>query len=399
MPEPAGHLDRGYAWVVAAISLYAVAVSMLTRFVFPVLLVLFLGEFGWSRTALSGAFSLHLLAYGVVAPWIGQAVDRWDRRLVLVAGGLGLGGTLALLPSVASVPALYLVYGLLGGASASALGLVPHTRIVAQWFVRRRGLALGLMVSGIGVAMVLVPAVQRALLGPGWRAALVTLGAVVAATVCPLAWLGQREPPGRRRPADRRAPSSWRQLGEPAFRAVALAFACFGCFAHLVIAHEVALLMDLGYGARLAGLSVAAIGVLSLAGNLGWGGVADRWGARVAAVAAFGVCLASVLALLGLGPQAPPARVAAQLLLFGVAFGTPTALSALAAHRFGGDRFGEAFGVITLVFSVGSVAGPLAAGAVHYRLGAYAWSFVMAAGVVVLGGVSAWRGAAAPRRP
>lgn len=396
MPSPADIPDRGYAWVIVAILLYAVAVSMLVRFVFPVLLVLFLDEFRWSRTVLSGVFSLHLLAYGVVAPWVGQAVDQWNRRLVLVLGGLGLGLTLALLPSISSALHLYLVYGLLGGASASALGLVPHTKIIAQWFVRRRGLALGLMVSGIGVAMLLVPLVQRALVGFGWRMALIALAALVIVTVCPLTLLGQRQPPHAAIRDERKGPSSWQRLRDPAFRAVALAFACFGCFAHLVIAHEVALLVDLGYGARLAGLSVAMVGVLSLVGNLLWGSVADRWGPKASALAAFAACLASVLVLVGLSAGSHPARVALQLLLFGVGFGTPTALSALAAHRFGGEQFGQAFGIITLVFSVGSVAGPLAAGLVHDWLGAYTWSFVMAAAVVVLGGASAWRGAVVP---
>lgn len=389
-------LDRGYAWVIVGISLYGVTVSMLVRFVFPVLLVLFLSEFGWSRTVLSGVFSLHLLAYGVVAPWVGHAVDRWDRRLVLVAGGVGLGLTLGLLPSISSAPELYVVYGVLGGVSASALGLVPHTKIVAQWFVRRRGLALGFMVSGIGLAMLLVPVVQRALAGLGWRVALGGLAVAVVATVCPLAWLGQREPP-RLVPGDGlRVPSSWRRLQDPAFRGVALAFACFGCFAHLVIAHEVALLMDLGYGARLAGLAVAAVGIMSLVANVVWGGIADRWGPKTASLAAFAVCFASVVVLLGLTPTTHPGWVVLQVLLFGLAFGTPTALSALAAHRFGGNQFGQAFGIITLVFSVGSVLGPLAAGAVHDWSGGYTWSFILVAAIVLAGGLAAWRGAVVP---
>lgn len=397
MPEPPDGLDRGYAWVIAAISLYAVTVSMLVRFVFPVLLVLFLREFDWSRAVLSGVFSLHLLAYGVIAPWVGLAVDRWSRRWVLALGGLGLGLTLGLLPSISSPVHFYLVYGLLGGVAASALGLVPNTRIITQWFRRQRGVALGLMASGIGVAMLLVPLVQAALAWAGWRAAFVLVGVAVAVTVCPVALLGQREPPGQEWEPGRMGVSAWRSLRDPSFRAVALAFACFGCFAHLVIAHEVALLMDLGYGARLAGLSVAVIGVLSLLGNLLWGGVADRHGPKAAVAAAFVACLASVVVLTTLTPGRSGAWVVLQLLLFGLGFGTPTALSALAAQRFGGDRFGQTFGVITLVFSLGSVAGPLAAGIIHDRLGAYGWSFAMAGAVVALGGVAAWRGAGVPR--
>lgn len=393
MPERAVAVDRGYAWVVVAISLYTVAVSMLVRFVFPVLLVLFLREYGWSRTVLAGVFSLHLLAYGVIAPWAGMAIDRWSRRWLLALGGAGLAATLALLPLASSPLALYLVYGALGGLSASALGLVPHTKIIAQWFVRRRGLALGLMVSGIGVGMLLVPVVQWALLRLGWRTALFGLAALVVATVCPLTALGQAEPPVAA-PSRGVAPSLGESLRDPAFRGVAVGFACFGCFSHLVVAHEVALLMDLGYTVRVAGLSLAVIGVLTAVGNVLWGSVADRRAPRAAVVAAFAACLLSVLVLLALGRDSAWPLVVLQLLLFGLGFGTPTALSALAAQRFGGERFGSAFGLITLVFSVGGVVGPVMAGAVHDWLGSYKWSFVAVAAVVVYGGFAAWRGAA-----
>lgn len=392
MPPSHARLDGGYGWVVVAVSLYAVAVSMLIRFLFPVLLVLLLREFHWSRTVLSGVFSLHLLTYGAVAPWVGIAIDRWNRRFLLAAGGLGLGLTLCLLRWIGSPLELYLVYGLGGGLSASMLGLVPHTQIVSQWFVRRRGLALGLMVSGIGVAMLLVPEVQQVFTRVGWRAGVGLVGIAVIATVCPLTFLGQREPPiassgGRR--------AAWGGVGQPGFAGIAVAFACFGCFAHLVIAHEVALLMDFGYGAAVAGASIAAIGILSLVGNVLWGAVADRHGPMLACLAALGACFATVLVLLVLSAASPPALVALQLVLFGLGFGTPTALSALAAQRFGGERFGQVFGVITFVFSIGSVIGPVAAGFVHDWLGAYEWSFVMAAAVVAAGGVAAWRGAVA----
>jgi MFS family permease len=386
--------DHGYAWVIVAVSFYAITMSMAARFAFGVLLVTFVREFGWSRGAVSAAFSLHLLSYGALAPFVGMAFDRYGRRRLLTLAGALLGVATASLAALDSLWQLYLFYGVGGGIASAGLGFVPHVRIIGEWFIRRKGLALGLALAGSGAASLLAPAVQFLSDHLGWRQALALLGAFIVVTACPATWWGQREPPARgagaaqgvviRRPPGLRRELAW--LG--------LAYALHGFLAHMILAHEAAYLVDLGYATMWATSLLGGIGLFSVAGNVFWGFLSDWWGSGRSCGAAFAVSLAGILLLLVLPYAGGNASAIIQVVLSGLGFGGLTAsLGSLMMERFGGARFGELYGLMVLVFSLGSLGGPLVAGIMYDVTQGYVVAFGLAGAAVLAAALATWLGA------
>ncbi len=390
--------DEGYAWVVVAVSFYAITMSMAARYAFGVLLVTFVREFGWSRGGISAAFSLHLLSYGVVAPFVGMAFDRYDRRRLLTLAGALLGAATASLAALNSPWQLYLLYGLGGGVASAGLGFVPHVRIIGEWFARKKGLALGVALAGSGAASLLAPAVQFLSDHLGWRRALAILGAFIVLTACPATWWGQREPPARGAAAAEGIGRRW----PPALRRdlawLGVAYALHGFLAHMILAHEAAYLVDLGFATLWATSLLGGIGLFSVAGNVVWGILSDRWGSLRACGVAFAVSLLGILLLLMLPYAGGNAPAAIQVVFSGLGFGGLTAsLGSLMMERFGGTRFGELYGVMVLVFSLGSLGGPLVAGVVYDFTRSYAVPFAVAAAAVVAGALATWVGARSGR--
>ena len=158
---------HGYR-IVAACSVIQ-AVNLGGIFTFGVLFPELEREFGWSRTAISGATSFAFLVTGGCAVLMGRAGDRFGPRAVLSMAGIMFGLGYALLFRMQAVWELYLYLGLLTGIGLAAHDVTTLSTI-ARWFVRRRGLMSGFTKAGGGVGQVVVPTVMAALIaGPGWR--------------------------------------------------------------------------------------------------------------------------------------------------------------------------------------------------------------------------------------
>ena len=127
-------------------------------------------EFGWGRGTISVAFTIYFVIQALTSPFIGQLVDRYGARKLITLGALisGLGFLwLTFMQDLYSFYGGYVVIGL----GATAMGIVPTTQVVSNWFTKRRGFALGIMSTGIGAgAVVLAPIVGAYLIpGFGWR--------------------------------------------------------------------------------------------------------------------------------------------------------------------------------------------------------------------------------------
>ena len=173
-------------------------------FSFPVFYVALLEEFGWSRGAAAGAFSLSAIVQGVLSPLVGALVDRVGPRRVMLGGGVLLGVSYLLGSWITALWHLYLVTGVLAAAGACAVGWVPCAALLSRWFARRQGSVMGLAFSGMGVGiLVLGPLAQWLITNHGWRQAYLLIGAGTMAALVPLAWFGIRDrPPRRCAPAD-----------------------------------------------------------------------------------------------------------------------------------------------------------------------------------------------------
>ncbi|MGH7393659.1 MAG: MFS transporter, partial [Candidatus Rokuibacteriota bacterium] len=175
------------AWIVlAALALCMMAASGL-RSVFGVYIKPMEAEFGWTRGALSGAAAFSLLLLGAVGPFIGRLADRWGPRRVVVVSLLiaGVGSITA--AAIQQLWHLYLTVGLLLTAGAGGVAMSTGAAMVARWFERRRGLALGLVGGSMSAGQLVVFPLATALtLWFGWRASFFWLGVALLVLVLPV---------------------------------------------------------------------------------------------------------------------------------------------------------------------------------------------------------------------
>jgi MFS family permease len=398
-----------YGWVVVGGAFLVLFMAYGAQFSFGVFFSALLEEFGWSRAALSGAFSLYAFGYSGFAFVSGWLTDRWGPRAVIATGGIFLGAGWIAMSFTSSLWHPYVFYG-----AVAALGMstayVPCGATVTRWFSRRRGLAAGLASAGGSLgAFVLPPVAQLLVSTVGWRWAYVIFGSAILVTLNALAPLMKRDPEGLGlvpdgRPGARSEGTERPRGGDYTIvqalksRAFWILFALFTAtwipvFSPIV--HLVPLARGLGIEPMLAATLVSALGLAAVVGRLVLGTLSDHAGRRPALGIGLGMQAAAFLGFAQAGSL--PGLYAASI-AFGFSYGAISALMpAVVADFFGRHHAG---GLVGLLFATaGSMAawGPLGAGFIYDRTGSYgpAWMGSAALNVVAL---TLLRWARPPRR-
>src|SRR5438093_8282619 len=184
-----------YGWIVIAIAFVTMGIGVNARTAFSLMFPPILDEFGWPRGLTAGAFSCGFLASAILGPVLGRLMDRRGPRSMMLLGVAMVGAGLGLAPLVTAPWHLYLTLGVLVAGGTVCLGYTGHALFLPNWFVRRRGLAIGVAFSGAGVgAIVILPWLQRLIAGAGWRAACLAMAGLVVVTLAPLNLLARRRP-------------------------------------------------------------------------------------------------------------------------------------------------------------------------------------------------------------
>lgn len=348
-------------------------------------------DFSATRGTVSLVFSLAGFLYfgfGVVS---GPLADRYGSRRMAWIGMLLVALGLALASAAQSMLQIYLAYGL-GVGLGVGCAYVPVVGAVQRWFLRRRGLASGLAVSGIGVGTLLVPPLASALIDLwGWRAAYLALAATVAVLGCAAArWVenspqdrglqpdGDAAPPGRAAPAS--APAGVPVLAAIRSRVFLLLYlaamaGAFGVFVPFV--HLIPYALDHGIAPGRAVLLLGMVGVGSTAGRFLLGSLADRLGRRASLATMYGGMAAS-LALWGACGQFWTLALFA--LVFGAFYGGWVALMpAVVMDYFGGRHVSGIIGALYTSVAFGTLIGPVAAGHAYDLSGSYLLPIVASA--------------------
>jgi len=272
---------------------------------FAVFLVALLRDFGWSRSVIAGAFSTFTLVHGLLAYPIGWLCDRIGPRRLVLAGGVLLAAGLVLDGAVRQPWQLYLAFGVLTAFGVAAAGWVPAVILVQRWYPHRLGTVLGFTSAGIGVGIfVVVPLSQVLIDGVGWRDAFRTLGVVMAVWIVPAAlWLVRDPPRPAAAPVGARAGGgdvSLRQaVATRRFWLIAVAQGAASFVNQMLLAHQVAYLVDHGVTTFVAASVVGVVGLGSILGKAGGGWASDMFGREltytvgIALVAAAGGLLAT----------------------------------------------------------------------------------------------------------
>jgi MFS family permease len=390
-------------WIVVGSVWVTLAIASGLYFSFPVFFVAFLEDFGWSRGATAGVFSLSSIVQGALSPVVGMLVDRVGPRRVMFGGTFVLGGACLLAGQIGSLWALYLVVGGLMAAGVCAVTWVPAGALIAQWFANRRGSMLGLAFSGMGAGVLLMgPLSQWLIDGYGWRVAYRVLGAGTLAVLVPLVWFGIREaavpaPPERMqaiRPT-RAAGDGSREVGDAlrtrAFWALFFAYLCTPLAVFPVVSHQVAFAVDQGYPRLFVAGIFGLTGLLSVAGRIVFGFAADRIGRELSATISYGCTALGTLCLLSVETWQHVAGLYGYALLFGLGFGARgPIITAIAAQIFPGRRFGVIYGILSVGNGIGGAVAPWFAGVVHDVTGSYRVAFLVAVAFCGVGAACFW---------
>jgi predicted MFS family arabinose efflux permease len=331
---------------------------------------------GWSRGQISTVALLNWIAMGVGSFAWGVLSDRIGGRGVVLAGGFLLGLGLVLASQTQTLWQLYVTFGVLVGFSVGAF-YAPLTSTATKWFTERRGLAVALVSSGIGVGILVISPLARALTTAwDWRVAMLVLGDIAWLVIIPTALLIRDDAPVTARAAGRPEPaySSAQVLRAPQFWAIALThFAC--CAAHSgPIFHMVTHATDQGVPAMAAAAALGVSGLSSIAGRIGGGMIADRLGVKRTLIGGL-LLQAAIIAAYLLAREAWTFYALA--VVFGTAYGGVMPLYALVTREYFGEKvMGTAYGAVFLVSSLGMGLGSLAGGVIYDRLGAYAWLYL-----------------------
>ncbi|PYO53023.1 MAG: MFS transporter, partial [Candidatus Rokuibacteriota bacterium] len=184
-----------YGWVIVAVVFVTMAVGVNARTAFSLLFPPILDEFGWERGVTAGAFSFGFLVSAVLSPSLGRLMDRRGPRVVMEMGVALMAAGLLLAPLAREPWHLYATLGVLVGGGSVVLGYTGQALFLHNWFVRRRGLAMSVAFSGVGVgSIVLLPWLQTLIGASGWRAACWAMAILVLVLLAPLNLLLRRRP-------------------------------------------------------------------------------------------------------------------------------------------------------------------------------------------------------------
>lgn len=351
------------AWLVVLGSTLSLIVSNgpILFFTFAVFLKPISDQLGWSRGEMSLAVTAGLFLGGFATPFAGIAIDLWGiRRVTLVVVTL-FAATFALISqTTANVSVFVLLYAICG-VFASGQAPLPYAKAISGWFEDRRGLALGIAMAGVGVGVAVMPQVTRALLNSfDWRSTYLIVGLITWLVAFPSVFFFVKDPPkgqGAGGAAVADGDDMAFALRHKDFWLIVVAAFLLVVAINGVIAHMVALLTDRGVPGPVAVRMLVAVGLSTIVGRLLSGYLLDRFFAPYLAAVIFLVPLIGFGILLS-GTTTIPLVVIAAVCL-GLALGAEVdIIGFLVGRYFGLRRYGEIYGYIFAVFTVGTGVGP-----------------------------------------
>jgi predicted MFS family arabinose efflux permease len=381
--------EIGEGWIILVTSLFGIAVgaASLLFYSIGVFFEPFRREFGWNRGQISGALIYLTLGFVISGPAVGWLIDRYGARIVALVSipmlALTMAGLYELGNSLPAFYALFFAAGSIGGGTTP----IVYTRVVNGNFTSSRGLALGIVLAGTGVAaLVLPPALAAAISASSWRAGFMLL-AIAATLAWPLVLFGFQGIEGAAAPQEERAEGLDRAtaLRSRVFWTISIGFIAVATAISGLVVHMVPLLRDTGMQLPQAAAIASFIGVGVILGRVLIGWTIDRIFAPYVTAAVF-LITACGCALLNLG-GAQVAPVAA--FVIGFALGAEIDLIAyLTARYFGMRNYGFLYGSIYSMFSIGAAAGPAIVGHLFDSYGNYGVALWIMALCLVFGSVA-----------
>jgi MFS family permease len=381
-----------YGWwivVVAGIGL-CLGYAPIIVYSFSVFIKPLTQEFHSNRAGISLAFTLANLMQGISSPLTGRLADRFGARSVILLSSVSFA--LLLISShlvSAKLWNLYVFCGLLGFVG-SGPAPIPYVKVVSRWFDRRRGLALGLTMFGIGAGAILMPALaQRLIAMLGWRSTFMVMGLLVLVISVPVVAFFLKESPDEMgllpdgaitaqqavEKQNSEEGMAWQDARySKAFLVMVGAIVLVGVSVHGCVLHLVPLLNDQGVSSNRVALATSLLGSALLIGRVGSGYLLDRFFAPRVAMCLFGAAACGI-ALLGTGAASGLLFLA--VFLIGLGMGAEVDIIAYLISRYFGLRaFGEIYGYAFASYVLAGALGPWLMALGFDRSGSYGSALV-----------------------
>ncbi|MBW1775561.1 MAG: MFS transporter, partial [Deltaproteobacteria bacterium] len=366
-------------------------------------------EFGWSKGTVSSAVTLFLLVTAISGSLIGGIVDRYGPSPTLLLGSLCMGLGFVILSGVHELWQLYAVYVLIA-IGFSATHSVPISTLISNWFIKKRGIAMSVAMTGLSLGGVIVVPVASYLLHLlGLRGALPFFGIAICVVIVPIALFLVKKSPSvmglfpdnapprhndgqqtKARPAMSSQMTIWTRrqaMGTKAFWSIVLAFFLVLSGQVTFMIHVVSFLSPT-LGPAAAATAVSIMTGTSFCGRLLVGSFVDRVDKRVIAIVCF---LIQGGALFTIAQSSPVVTTYLCVIAFGLTMGNIIMLQSLfIGECFGMVSFGRISGLVMLFTSSGSAFGPMIAGILFdvtrsYKAGFtfFALTYAIACGLVL----------------
>ncbi len=410
-----------YGWIIVGVALVSMAFWLGIRTSFSVFYVALLEDFPWNRASSAGVQSMALITYTILAPLVGAFIDRFGPRRVIVPGVLVLSLGLALCSLIENLTQFYLLYGVLMGTGITAIGIVSYSAIIAHWFEKKRGLASGISVSGMGMGtFLLVPLSQQLISWWGWRLTFIVTGGLVTLILLPLNGFFLRHKPQELGLQPDGINTKEVCFGEEDGCSMDLKFtqtdwtflkaARTGRFwamftfpflsiigIYIILVHNVKFLVDQGVDKMTAALVFAMIGIISSVFRIFWGWLSDHIGRENAYTMGMVCGSLGLLSLIFIEALESMAFIYSFSILFGIGWGSSAPMfMAAAADLFKGKGFGLIYGMVEGGIGIAGALGAWIGGYIFDRTQSYQGAFILGIVVMLLSIVFIWT--AAPRK-
>jgi MFS family permease len=402
-------------WMVVGISFIDLGIAYGLNFSFSIFFVPILEEFRWSRATIAGAFSLSCLISGI-GSWLGgRLIDRLGVKKILIGGSIILSFSTMASGWIREIWHLYLFFGVFAAIGTCAIGWVPNSVLLSNWFVRNRGTMVGIAFSGMGIGIFAVgPFAQYLISTFGWQTSYLLLGLMALIVLVPLNCILRNRPdeceekPQSDRPesgimADGKVERTHEEgegrkdwtlgisMKTLSFWAFFSAFLFLPLGAFPVMIHQVAYLIDQGYSKIMAAFVFGAVGLLSSGGKVLFGALSDRIGRVKTVTWTFACSILGIFVLLFLPSLKSAFWIYVYAVLFGISFGARgPILIAMTSDLYRGRHYGSIFGFINFGNGIGGALGPWLGGYLHDLTGSYTITFLICIPVLMMSCLCFW---------
>jgi MFS family permease len=405
-----------YGWVIIAVAFVTLGIGVNARTSFSLLYPPILNEFGWSRSDTASIFSIGFIVSMLATPFVGLMMGRFGPRIAIPIGAVLVAVGLMLATMATALWHFYLTLGVLVIGGSIFISYIGHSMFLANWFQRKRGLAVGIAFSGVGCGgLVMFWWIQQLITTVDWRASCWAMAGLLIAVVVPLNFLLQRQRPqelGLKPDGDvAENDASAAELHSDAIvdrewvetewtPRLAIKTSRFwwlavtmgtGLFAwYTVQVHQSQYLIELGFNDEQVALALGVVVMSGVVGQIGLGHLSDRIGREWAwtlSLSGYVICY-GILLLMKTHPS--------PYLMYGMAaaqgmlgYGIAAMFGAMPADMFQGPRFAAILGIVSVAANLGAGIGPWVAGYIFDVTESYdyAWWLAIAVSFVSIGAV------------